>query len=113
MIRRPPRSTLFPYTTLFRSTVSFTVKLAWPFVSVVPLTVVIVELPLPAVSDTALPLTGLLLISLSVTVIVDVVDPSAGTDVGLALTVEGAASTAPAVTVTEGCGPLIDDTVNW
>src|ERR1039457_1855533 len=25
MIRRPPRSTLFPYTTLFRSTLSFTV----------------------------------------------------------------------------------------
>src|SRR3989442_7964953 len=27
MIRRPPRSTLFPYTTLFRS--DFTVNLAW------------------------------------------------------------------------------------
>src|SRR2546422_5503476 len=30
MIRRPPRSTLFPYTTLFRSS-----KEAWPKVSVV------------------------------------------------------------------------------
>src|SRR2546429_5629077 len=27
MIRRPPRSTLFPYTTLFRSSVTITVKL--------------------------------------------------------------------------------------
>src|SRR2546430_13309588 len=26
MIRRPPRSTLFPYTTLFRSCVCFTIK---------------------------------------------------------------------------------------
>src|SRR5256885_9359696 len=35
MIRRPPRSTLFPYTTLFRSLVQFAgpacgAKLAWP-----------------------------------------------------------------------------------
>src|SRR2546426_2990302 len=29
MIRRPPRSTLFPYTTLFRSWVSANVGLAW------------------------------------------------------------------------------------
>src|SRR5258708_21423781 len=29
MIRRPPRSTLFPYTTLFRSTVSRCVKPCW------------------------------------------------------------------------------------
>ena len=28
MIRRPPRSTLFPYTTLFRSLVSFSVSCA-------------------------------------------------------------------------------------
>src|SRR2546430_5066744 len=26
MIRRPPRSTLFPYTTLFRSSAAFTIK---------------------------------------------------------------------------------------
>src|SRR3712207_7355859 len=31
MIRRPPRSTLFPYTTLFRSVVT-----TWPAASVVP-----------------------------------------------------------------------------
>src|SRR2546422_6790188 len=29
MIRRPPRSTLFPYTTLFRSWVLFLVVVAW------------------------------------------------------------------------------------
>src|SRR3712207_7245297 len=29
MIRRPPRSTLFPYTTLFRSQVGFA-RLGWP-----------------------------------------------------------------------------------
>src|SRR5213593_2309145 len=81
-------------------TVSFTANVACPLAFVVPLTVVIVELPLPAVSDTALPLTGLLLMSLRVTVIVDVVDPSAGTDVGLALTVDVPALTVPAVNVT-------------
>src|SRR5256886_12515364 len=30
MIRRPPRSTLFPYTTLFRSITVFTSHLEWP-----------------------------------------------------------------------------------
>src|SRR5256885_9823943 len=30
MIRRPPRSTLFPYTTLFRSTVAPKATVAWP-----------------------------------------------------------------------------------
>src|SRR2546428_10262213 len=29
MIRRPPRSTLFPYTTLFRSLMPFIVLLSW------------------------------------------------------------------------------------
>src|SRR2546430_17553694 len=29
MIRRPPRSTLFPYTTLFRSLISANAKLYW------------------------------------------------------------------------------------
>src|SRR5947207_11491264 len=29
MIRRPPRSTLFPYTTLFRSFVHFALKMRW------------------------------------------------------------------------------------
>src|SRR5437899_8998001 len=30
MIRRPPRSTLFPYTTLFRSATSYWASLCWP-----------------------------------------------------------------------------------
>src|SRR5260370_23439829 len=30
MIRRPPRSTLFPYTTLFRSTCRARCRAAWP-----------------------------------------------------------------------------------
>jgi hypothetical protein len=60
------------------------------------LVVVIVELPLPAVSETVLPLTGWLLPSKSVTVIVEVVVPSAVTDVGFALTVEAVALTVPA-----------------
>src|SRR5690348_17835631 len=33
MIRRPPRSTLFPYTTLFRSWAKKTVQLEWPLKS--------------------------------------------------------------------------------
>src|SRR5947209_11110499 len=36
MIRRPPRSTLFPYTTLFRSEVCVTVQLALDFQDVLP-----------------------------------------------------------------------------
>src|SRR3712207_8234520 len=31
MIRRPPRSTLFPYTTLFRSVVGDPAQSSWPF----------------------------------------------------------------------------------
>src|SRR2546429_9246287 len=31
MIRRPPRSTLFPYTTLFRSTILVLSLLSWPW----------------------------------------------------------------------------------
>jgi hypothetical protein len=77
---------------------SFTVKEACPLEFVVPLTVVIVELPLPAVSVTVLPLTKLLLASFSVTVIAEVVEPSAFTVVGLALTVDLPALPGPAPT---------------
>jgi hypothetical protein len=77
---------------------SFTVKEAWPLAFVVPLTVVIVELPLPAASVTVLPLTKLLLASFSVTVIVEGVEPSAGTEVKPALTVELLALPGPALT---------------
>jgi hypothetical protein len=48
-------------------------------------------------SVTVLPETGLLLASLSVTVIVEVVEPSAVTELGEAPTVEALALTAPAV----------------
>jgi hypothetical protein len=50
---------------------------------------------------TALPLTGLLLVSRSVTVSVEVATPSAVTVVGLAVTVDAVADTAPAVKVTD------------
>ena len=82
------------------ATASFTVKLAWPFAFVVPLTVVIVELPVPAVRDTVLPLTGLLFASSNVTVIADVLELSAVTDVGLAVTVDLLGLTAPTVKLT-------------
>src|SRR5438105_10194160 len=42
MLRRPPRSTLFPYTTLFRSDAAFTIeqlhggRFAWPRAGVSP-----------------------------------------------------------------------------
>src|SRR5260221_9573786 len=38
MIRRPPRSTLFPYTTLFRSSRASDAAMAWPMPAVEPLT---------------------------------------------------------------------------
>ena len=94
---------------------SFTVNIAWPLELVatvgellapaelqvlVPL-MHMVEPPLaPCESLTFLPLTGWLNESLSVTVIVEVVVPSAGTATGLALTVEAEALTAPTVKFT-------------
>ena len=62
----------------------------------------IVGVPGPDVFDrvTVLFETGLLLASTKVTVIVEIVEPSAATDVGLADTVEIDALTAPAVKVT-------------
>src|SRR5438270_488475 len=70
------------------TTASLAVNVTCPLALVVPLTVVIVELPLPAVRETVLPFTTFPPASLRVTVTVDVVDPSAVTDVGLAVTVE-------------------------
>src|SRR5438477_788768 len=88
------------------TTVSFTVKLACPLASVAALAGEIVELPGPCASVTVLPLTGLSFTSLCVIVIVDVQVPFAITDVGLALTMECAALTAPAVALTDGCGVI-------
>src|SRR5450759_426524 len=72
---------------------SFTVKVACPNALVTPVTVVMVELPDPAVSVTVLPDTrlGTAAPSFNVTVMVEVLVPSAGTDAGdagFALTVE-------------------------
>ena len=64
-----------------------------------PLAAEIVELPDPCASVTVFPLTGLSLTSLRVTVIVEVVEPSATTEVGLALTVEWPALAVPPVMV--------------
>src|SRR5258708_8039575 len=44
MIRRPPRSTLFPYTTLFRSILLLIIDGIIGFVIVLPLTIVIAPL---------------------------------------------------------------------
>src|SRR2546430_3933165 len=41
MIRRPPRSTLFPYTTLFRSFLLLVVMALWPGVGVLPLVLIL------------------------------------------------------------------------
>lgn len=78
-----------------------TVKVTTPLASETPLGAEIVELPLPAVRETALPLTRLLLASFKVTVIFEVVELSAGTEVGLAATVDVPALTAPGFTVNE------------
>lgn len=67
---------------------SFTVKMAWPLAFVAADAGVIVELPVPAVSVTVLPLMRLLNASDRVTVTVDVVAPSAGKEVGLAAMLE-------------------------
>src|SRR3712207_8082769 len=40
MIRRPPRSTLFPYTTLFRSRREIEESLPWPILATLPVAVV-------------------------------------------------------------------------
>ena len=75
-------------------------KLAWPDALVVPETVVIVEEPPDLASVTVLPGTTFDWASLSVTVTVDVVLPSASTEPGAALTVDWAAVGVPGVKVT-------------
>jgi hypothetical protein len=88
--------------------VDLAVKVATPIVLVVPDTVVMVSLPSRLEeSETNLLLTGLPFASLSVTVIVDVVDPSAATDAGEAVTVDTEGLTAPAVKVTVACWVMV------
>ena len=70
------------------TTLSLTVKVATPDALVTPATVVIVEEPPDLASETVWPGTGLAFASTSVTVIVEVVLPSATTETGHATTVE-------------------------
>ena len=71
-------------------------KVATPLAFVVPLTVVIVDEAPACESETTLPATGLPWASSSVTVIVEVVESSAGRLVALAAIVETLAETGPA-----------------
>ena len=83
------------YTTV-STVLSVTVKVATPEALVVAGEVVITEDPEPAVSETEIPDgSGFEYWSLRVTVIVEGVDPSAGTPVGEALTVESDAEDGP------------------
>jgi len=81
--------------------VSFTVNVTTPPAFEAPLAAEIVELPVPCERVTVLPLTGLLFTSSRVTVIVEVVEPSAVTEVGFAVTVDFVPLTGPGVKVTE------------
>ena len=85
----------------------FTVKVTTPLALEEPEAAEIVELPLPAAKVTVLPETALLFESFKVTVIVEVVDPSADTELGEAATVELDAETAPAVKVTAAGVPIV------
>ena len=85
-----------------------TVKVATPLALDVPLTVVIVELVLLSVRVTVLPATGLLFASFSVTVTVEVVEPSAVTFTdGDAFTVDVEALTAPATKATRAVSVIL------
>ncbi|PYV14185.1 MAG: hypothetical protein DMG21_19015, partial [Acidobacteria bacterium] len=64
-----------------------------------PLAAEIVELPVPCDKVTVLPLTGLLLPFFTVTVTVEIVEPSAVTEVGSAFTVELVALAGPKLAV--------------
>ena len=84
-----------------------TVKVTTPAASDGPLAAEIDEEPVWA-SETVLPARGFPKASVSVTVIVEVVLPSAGTELGLAATVDTEALTAAALTVMPALVPLID-----
>ena len=80
--------------------VSVTEKVTTPDDDDVPLADPMLDEPPPWDNVTVLPATGLLLASSKVTVIVELDEPFAVTDVGLADTVEWLAETDPAVKVT-------------
>ncbi|OIQ69063.1 hypothetical protein GALL_493380 [mine drainage metagenome] len=86
---------------------SRTVKVAIPPASVIPLSVVMIELPDPAASVTVLPGTTLPEELLSVTAMIEVETLSAATAVGLATTVELTALTGGiTVRVADAAEPL-------
>ena len=82
------------------ATVSLTVKVATPDAFVVPDTVVIVEEPPDFARLTALPGATLPFASRSVTVTVELLEPSAVTDAGAALRLDAAAVGTPGTNVT-------------
>ena len=89
---------------------STTLNVAAPLLSVVLEMGVIVELPVAAVRDTIFPATGRPsppAWSCNVTVIVDAVVPSDGTDIGLAITVEFAGVTTGAVNMTDAVSVIV------
>ena len=71
----------------------------------------IVDEPPPFASVTVLPETGFDWASFKVTVIVDVVEPSAVTEAGAALTVDWAAVTGPTVNVTDAVCVTVTESV--
>src|SRR2546425_526437 len=77
MIRRPPRSTLFPYTVLFRSHVA----------GLLALSVHAVNVPVPVLAGVIVPPGALLMpVSVSVTVTVQVLESFTGIELGAQLT---------------------------
>jgi len=79
---------------------SFAEKVTMPLAFDGPLAAEMVELPVPCDRVTVFPLTGRLLASLRVTVMVEGVAPSAVTEIGFALTVDVPALTGPTVKFT-------------
>src|SRR3954449_4948214 len=93
------------------ATVSLTANVATPDAFVTPETVVIVEEPPAFASVTVLPATGFDWPSRSVTVTVDVDEPSAVTEAGAAETLDCAAVTAPATKVTVAVWVTVTESV--
>ena len=85
-----------------------TVKVTTPEPLEIPEAAEMLDEPDPAASVTVLPLTGLLFASFKVTVIVEVEVPSAVTLVGLAVTVDTEAETAPTVVAKLLLVPVIE-----
>src|SRR3989441_10960535 len=98
MIRRPPRSTLFPYTTLFRSLSVQLPTVATPLAFVVWLPPVIVPFPGATANVTATPATGFPFASFTSTDGGELTAAPAGADwLGGLFAAIGAAAPAPRV----------------